>query len=283
MKKIFLNDRVILVFILLNIIVINLHSFRRFSIYYNIYNYIDIFFTLFFCVEIWYKIYLTDKQINKSKFSAFLSNRWNRLDFISVLIALPSIGVIFSNDLELFAGFTILRVLRLFKLVRIIEYIPNGKIIGIQVVRALKSVTFIIFGFLIYTTIISLIATSIFKNVAPYYFRNAFESFFTIFKLFVGDSMSDIIEMIQRNSDPFFTAFSKFFLMAIVFSGNVLGISLINFIFYFSIQKQIGKIKLFTHQSEQNEEHEIEQMKKDLQELKKSQMDILNAINHINK
>jgi hypothetical protein len=72
-----------------------------------------------------------------------MQSPWNRIDFFSVMLAVPSIGVLFIGDLEIFAGFGALRTLRIFKLLRVIEYIPEGKRISAQLFKALKSIFFI--------------------------------------------------------------------------------------------------------------------------------------------
>ena len=271
MKKIFYNDKLIFSFIILNVIIIYLHTFDSLYHLFHLFEIIDFFLTLFFMVEITFKIESTEPVGAKSKLRTYFSTYWNQLDFFAILIAVPSIGVLFYNDLEMFAGFTVLRLLRIFKLFRIIEYIPNGKIISRQIINALKSISFIIVAFFIYTTIISLLAVSIFKRVAPEYFHNAFESFFTIFKLFSGDSLVDIITEIQKNGSPFFVAFSKFFFVVIVFTGSMLGIGLIQCIL-------IEQMSLVSEDIVEKETQSYEALKKDFEELKKTQQEILEAI-----
>jgi hypothetical protein len=51
MKKLFYNDRLIYILIILNVIVIYLHSFEALKPYYFQFDFIDVGFTLFFCVE----------------------------------------------------------------------------------------------------------------------------------------------------------------------------------------------------------------------------------------
>ena len=173
--------------------------------------------------------------------------------------------------LEIFAGFSILRSIRIFKLLRVIEFIPNGKRISKQLFKALKGVTFIIFSFFVYTTIISLISVTLFKNVAPVYFYNAFESFFTIFKVFSGDGFSDIIIAIQSNGSSFMSSFAKFYFVAIVFSGSILGLSLINSVFIDQMNQQVSE-------ADQKEINQIQGLKKEIDDIKKQQNEILTLL-----
>jgi voltage-gated sodium channel len=201
-----------------------------------------------------------------------MNSLWNRIDFFSVLLATPSIGVLFVSDLEIFAGFAVLRSLRIFKLLRIIEYIPEGKRISTQLYKALKSISFIIFAFFIYTTIVSLISVTLFRHAAPMYFQNAFESFFTIFKVFSGDGFSDIIAVIQASSTEIFTSFSKFYFVGVVFSGSILGLSLINSVF-------IDQMNQVSKKSETEDRSQMKVLKKDIEDLKIKQQELIDLLN----
>jgi voltage-gated sodium channel len=268
MKKLFYNDRLIYTLIILNVVVIYLHSFEFLHAYYFHFDLIDVVFTLFFCIEIAVKIATSN---GKNKLKSYMQSPWNRIDFFSVILAIPSIGVLFISDLEVFAGFTALRSLRIFKLLRVIEYIPEGKRISKQLFKALKSIAFIIFAFFIYTTIISLISVTLFRHAAPIYFQNAFESFFTIFKVFSGDGFSDIVDVIQENSSVLFTSFSKFYFVGVVFSGSILGLSLINSVF-------IDQMNQVPKQTENGDTHKLDKLKKEIDDIKLQQKEIIELL-----
>ena len=178
-RKIIYDERLLLGLILLNVGVIYLHTFDALFAYFAVLDAIDVGFTVFFAAEILTKVV---DMPGPRKLRAYLRDPWNRVDFCSVLFALPSIGVLVSHDLELFAGFATLRSLRVFKFLRIIEYIPNGNRISSQVFHALKSISFIVLAFVVYSTIISIISVSLFKPYAPSYFHDGFDSFFTIYQ-----------------------------------------------------------------------------------------------------
>lgn len=264
---------------LLNVVIIYFHSFSYFSDYFFYFDLADASITLFFLCEIIYKISNNYDKGLKAKFKYYWKHdHWNKLDFISVVLALPSLSVLFMQyDLELFAGFTVLRSLRIFKFIRVIEFIPNGKRIGPQLVKALKAVMFIIFAFIIYSTVISLISVSLFKAFAPKYFANAFMSFFTIFKIFSGDGFSDVVDLITaNNSNIYFIYFTKFYFVFIVFTGSILGLSLINSIF----------IDQMTHANDDHnvdERREFSQLKSELEDLKKQNQEIIQLLNDRNK
>jgi voltage-gated sodium channel len=271
-RKPIINDRILLILILLNVFIIYLHSFDAFKFYYAILDIIDVCFTIIFTLEITINILQSQGNNFKEKFLKFHNNKWNKIDFYSVLFAIPSIGVLFIEDLEIFAGFTILRSLRILKILRVIEFIPEGKEISSKLLKALKGVTFIIIAFIIYSTIISLISVTLFKSSAPSYFQNAFDSFFTIFKVFSGDGFSDIVAEISIHSSIGFIYFTKFYFVIIVFVGSILGLSLINSVF-------IDQMSTF----EQKEQKEIKSLENKLDEILKNQELLFKEINEIKK
>jgi len=270
MKHLF-NDKNILAIILANVTIIYLHSFDYFNHYFQVFDVIDICFTVYFIIEIIYKIHSIQGKNLMNRFNIYIKDSWNKIDFFSVVLALPSLGVMITEDLEVFAGFTVLRSLRVFKLLRIIEYIPEGKRISKQLFHALKAIFFIIFAFLIYSTIISLISVSLFKSSAPYYFSNAFDSFFTIFKIFSGDGFSDVVSEIESNSSLKFIYFTKFYFVFIVFTGSILGLSLINSIF-------IDQMNYITEKSNEQEKSEIEKIREEITQLRKDQQELLASL-----
>ena len=270
MKTLF-NDKNIFFIILANVAVIYLHSFDYFNQYFHIFDAIDIAFTLYFTTEIIYKISAIEGNSLRKRFRNYLKDSWHKIDFFSVVLALPSLGVLITEDLEVFAGFTVLRSLRVFKFLRIIEYIPEGKRISKQLFHALKAIFFVIFAFLIYSTIISLISVTLFKSSAPYYFSNAFDSFFTIFKIFSGDGFSDVVAEIEIHSSIQFIYFTKFYFVFIVFTGSILGLSLINSIF-------IDQMNQITETKEEAELSEIAKLRNEIAELKKLQKELLKKV-----
>jgi voltage-gated sodium channel len=269
------NEQLVLLIIFLNVGVIYLHTFDRFAPYYYVMDLLDVACTLYFCLEITFKIQASKGNSFSKRLRAFHSDRWNRIDFYAVLIALPSIGVLFFDDLEIFTGFTLLRALRIFKIIRIVEYIPESKRIITRVIRAMQSVIFIIISFVIYSTIVSLMSVLLFKSSAPEHFKNAFDSFFTIFKVFSGDGFSDIVEDIQKNSSVAFVYFTKLYFVAIVFTGSFLGLSLINSIFV----DQMASINQEENAEEDEKmQKEIRYLKRKIKEMESMQGEILEIL-----
>lgn len=271
LKKYIHNEELLLTLILINVGVLYLHTFDELIPYYTFFEIVDLLFTLVFAVEIGFKIY--EIEGNK-KLKKYLESNWNKIDFFSVALSIPSIFAFFFDQFEVFTLFVVLRSLRVFKFLRIIEYIPHGKRISSQMFKAFRSVMFIIFAFTIYSVIISLISVSLFKHYSPTYFHNAFDSFFTIFKVFSGDGFSDVVADIEANSGKgvTFMYFTKFYFVFIVFTGSILGLSLINSIFIDQMSR-----------SEEKSEKETDKLDEKLDRLLQKQEDLSAEIQELKK
>ena len=265
-------NQLLFILILTNILVIFLHSFDGLKPYYYLLDILDVIFTMIFICEISIHIFQSSGVNVAEKFKNFHNDKWNKIDFYSVLLAIPSIGVLFVEDLEIFAGFTVLRSLRIFKILRVIEFIPEGKEISSKLLKALKGVFFIMVAFILYSIIISLISVTLFKSSAPSFFSNAFDSFFTIFKIFSGDGFSDVVNEIVSNSSLEFGYFTKLYFVMIVFTGSILGLSLINSVF-------IDQMSNFDKKGES----EINSLENKLDEVLKNQELLFKELNEIKK
>jgi voltage-gated sodium channel len=138
--------------------------------------------------------------------------------------------------------------------------------------KAIKGVFFIIVAFIIYSTIISLISVTLFKSSGPSFFSNAFDSFFTIFKIFSGDGFSDVVAEIVSNSSLEFGYFTKLYFVMIVFTGSILGLSLINSVF-------IDQMSNFDKKSES----EMNSLENKLDEVLKNQELLFKELNEMKK
>jgi voltage-gated sodium channel len=269
MKTIFQNEKLIFLLIIINILVIYFHSFDFFEPYFYIFDIVDIALTLFFSIEIIYSIFIVH-----NRFSVYFKNNWNKLDFIAIILSLPSVLIFFDSDFEMLTGFIALRTLRIFKTLRIIEFIPGGKKISKKIFGAFKGVAFILFTFVVFTTVISLVSVGLFKQVAPDYFQNAFDSFYTIFKIFSGDGFSDVVSQIQANSNTATTVFAKLYFVLIVFSGSILGLSLINSVF-------INEMTTIVDEVDENNDKSIDELKLQITQLNNKQDVIMEKLNKL--
>jgi len=221
-KNIFLNEYFILGLIVSNALLIFVQEFELKG---NILDYFEPVFTALFVVEMFVKIH-------EYGFEKYISIGWNKLDFILVLVAIPSIAVIFFNDSYLQLNiFLSLRVFRVFKFFRLVRFFPNVSSLVSSIQRALKASYLVLAGFFLLIFVISLVTCSLYKNIAPEYFDNPAHSFYTIFRLFSIEAWYEIPDLIASRTSPFIAFISKLYFIILLLCGGILGLSLVNSIF----------------------------------------------------
>jgi len=218
LKKALLNNSIILILIILNAFLIFIQEFRVEN---NLINFLETLFTVAFILEMFFKI-------RDRTFKVYISTGWNKMDFILVMIAIPSLFSWFIFDLEILLIF---RVFRIFKFFRIIQFFPMIDSIIPGVKRAVKSSYLVFFGFFTLLFIFSILSCAIFKNVAPEYFGNPIDSLFSTFKVFSVEGWNSIPELIESRSSDSFALFANIYFSALMFFGGIIGLSIVNSIF----------------------------------------------------
>lgn len=198
---------------------------QEFELKGNILDYFEPVFTFLFILEMVIKI-------NEYGFSKYISDGWNRFDFILIVISIPSLAVIFYNDSALQLNiFLTLRVFRVFKFFRLIRFFPNVSTLVSSVQRALKASYIVIIGFFLLVFIVSLVTCSLYKNIVPEYFSNPLNSFYSIFRLFSVEGWYEIPDLIGARTNPLVAFFSKLYFVILLLCGGIIGLSLVNSIF----------------------------------------------------
>jgi len=225
-KKLFLNEHIILVVIIINAFTILLGAFNNLTTVQSaVITTFDNIITGIFIIELIIKI-------KEFKLKGYFSSYWNRLDFVLVALSIPALfSWMFDLSLSNLSFFLIFRVLRVFKSFRFLKFVPgiSELIQGVQ--RALKTSIVIILGFCIYIFIIGIFSTYLFQNIAPAHFGNPINSFYSIFKIFTVEGWYTIPEEIALNSSTTVAFFSKFYFIFILVTGGIFGLSLVNSIF----------------------------------------------------
>ena len=222
LKSFFLNEYCILILVILNAVLIFIQEFQLRG---SILDYIEPVFTILFVIEMTVKI-------NTFSFSKYISNNWNKLDFILVIISIPSLAVIFYNNSSLHLNiFLALRVFRVFKFLRLIRFFPNVSSLITSVKRAIEASYIVIFGFFLLVFIVSLVTCALYKKIAPEYFANPIDSFYSIFRLFSVEGWYEIPDLIASRSSLFIAFISKLYFVVLLLFGGILGLSLVNSIF----------------------------------------------------
>ncbi len=224
MYRIFLNDRVIMLAILVNMVMLFLLSFDQLSDYFATYRLIDQGLTLFFLLEAIVKIHVRGWQ-------TYIRSGWNRLDFAIVVLTTPTL-FFYLFDISDTSFLLIFRLLRLAKFFRFFQFVPHLDKIFKGVLRSLKASVFMMLALLLYGLIASLFNCYLFRDLAPEHFGNALKALYTTFRMFTMEGWYDIPEALmhqQESSTLHF--FVRFYFVLIVITGGVFGLSIVNAIF----------------------------------------------------
>jgi voltage-gated sodium channel len=224
-SKLFLNDRFILLLILLNTIVIFLGGYAvsqhdRFLI-----SIADNSITALFIIEILIKL----KAIGIAQY--FKSN-WNKLDFFLILVSVPALITFAFNLSMLDVSFLLVfRVLRVFKAFRFLKFIPNVNQLVAGIQRALKTSIFVLIGFVTYIFLIGILSFYLFNSSGSEYFENPMIALYSTFKIFTVEGWFEIPEQIAANYSSSSSFFIYLYFIIVVLTGGILGLSLVNSIF----------------------------------------------------
>ena len=224
-KKLFLNDKIILILILLNAIIIFVSGFELSETNKILLNIIDNTITGLFVVEIIVK--LREYGIKK-----YFSSSWNKFDFLLVALSVPAlISFILNIETTSISFLLVFRVMRVFKSFRFLKFVPGIEhlIKGIQ--RALKASIIVLIGFAIYIFIVGIFSFYLFKSSAPEYFSNPLTSLYSIFKIFTVEGWFEIPEQITKGYSSLSAFFTYFYFIFILLTGGIFGLSLVNSIF----------------------------------------------------
>lgn len=223
LRRIFLNERLILSVILCNAVVMFLLAFEQYSN--NVYlDVLDHIFTIFFAFEVAIKIGLLSWRV-------YISDRWNLFDFVITIISLPSLLLLIFKDFPDLSALLVFRVARVAKFFRFLRFIPDIQNLIQGVKRAIRASVFVFIVLFIYIFILSLFSCFLFKDVCPEHFKNPVDAFYSIFKIFTVEGWYEIPDTISARSNFFTGMWVKLYFVLVVLTGGIFGFSIVNAIF----------------------------------------------------
>lgn len=224
LKRLFLNDRFILIVILLNSCII----YAQVAGYENwIIGILDTVCTFIFLLEM-----IVKHQVYGLK--GYWSDGWNRLDGTLVLLSLPSVAALFvPNDytgLSLLLIFRLLRVLRFF---RVLHFFPNFTKIIAGFKRAMRESYAIMLSFLVIIVIFGLVNCSLFRYASPEYFATPLRSVYAVFQICTIEGWYEIPNTICNyyGVSSITAEFVRLYFCAQLILGGIIGMSFVNSIF----------------------------------------------------
>ncbi len=225
MKKIFLSEKVVLLAIIANAVVIFWMSFPDWRNDLTL-KLVDDFFIIFFLIEAIVKIATWGSK-------AYFNDNWNRFDFALVVGSIPALLSAFI-PIPNTAILLIFRLLRLLRLVKFLWFIPNMKHILVGLGRAFKASVFVLLVLAFLNVLLSIISCQLFGEDVPELFGTPISSSYTIFQMFTVEGWNDIVQQVEA-ADPQNTATNiagiRIYFVIIVLFGGIFGMSLANAIF----------------------------------------------------
>jgi voltage-gated sodium channel len=244
---------VIMYLILFNAFILFLHSFPELAAYHDAFDILDHVITVFFIVEVIIKVKILGWR-------TYFSKSWHRFDFVIVLCSAPSVLLLIpylAGVLPNLHFLLVLRVARILKFYRLIEFIPNLKETLKALKRALRASLFLILAFFVFNFVVSLFTHHIFKDVAPEYFGNGFISFYSIVKTVTGEGFN-VADDVAGQDTGLLNVLIRFYFVAIILSGGIIGLSLVNTVF----------INEVTREANDEMEERLKQVQQELAEIK---------------
>ncbi len=224
--RLFLNDKFILTIIVINSITIFSEGFSEFGD--NLLFFIaliDSFVTILFLIEAIIKI----KHFG---WKEYIQSNWNKLDFILVILSLPSVFLLMIHSSHHGLSFLLIfRISRVFKFFRFFKFIPGIEELVKGVQRAIKASVFVLFGLFVFNFIIAVLSSYLFKEISPDYFGNPLKSLYSIFKIFTIEGWYEIPDELAQDADNLSAFLIKGYFVIILIVGGIIGLSLVNSIF----------------------------------------------------
>ncbi|MFY0606915.1 MAG: ion transporter [Cyclobacteriaceae bacterium] len=222
--KIFTNEWLIITAILGNSVLLFILGYEEFHSN-SLLAIIDHGFTIFFILEVLVKVALNG-------WKSYISDSWNKFDFILVAISIPSIFemIIHIPDMSYLLVFRLLRVMRILRFMR---FIPNITRMMEGIARAFRASIFVFAALVIYNILLAVLSSHLFRNEAPEMFGDPLISLYSIFQVFTLEGWNEIPSTIIANADPesWKPLLTRLFFFVVVLTGGIFGMSIMNAIF----------------------------------------------------
>lgn len=221
MKKLLLNDRFILLVILINSVIIYI---QESGINSALISAIDVICIAIFILE------MAVKQ-REYGFKEYWKNPWNIMDGTLVILSIPALLSYFlpAQLLDL-SVLLILRMLRIFRFFRVIHIFPNLGTIMKNFWKAVKDSLPILIGFFVLVIIFAMISCAMFKTASPEYFGTPKDAIYSIFQLCTASDF-DIPDALANSLSASQMVWIRVYFILILIAGGIFGLNLLNSIF----------------------------------------------------
>ena len=222
-RKIFLNEHIILCVILINAAIIFAQESGVDSLALSV---ADLVCTLIFIIE------MVVKHIEYGV-RGYWRDGWNRLDGVLVILSLPSLVAFFvpAGMIGNLSVLLVLRLLRVLRFFRIIHVFPNFSTIARNFGKAMRDSYGVFAGFILLILIVALVSCTLFRDLAPEYFATPIDSIYAIFRICTGEGWNEIPDTIAEGSTVITARWVRLYFSVLLIICSIIGLSLVNAIF----------------------------------------------------
>lgn len=224
LRQLLLNEKFILVVILINSALI----YAQVSGYENYFmGILDTICTFIFLFEMIVK----HKEYGVK---GYWSDGWNRLDGSLVILSLPSVAALFvPNDMADLSFLMIFRLLRVLRFFRVLHFFPNFTKVIEGFKRAMKESYAILLSFMVIIIIFGLLNCSLFRDSDPLHFGTPLRSIYAVFQICTVEGWYEIPNTIAEYYGITSTVaeFVRLYFCFQLILGGIIGMSFINSIF----------------------------------------------------
>lgn len=221
MKKILLNEKLLLAIVILNVVVIFI---QECGVDHMALSLTDIVCTLIFIAEMVVKH-------REYGMKGYWRDRWNALDGIVTILSIPALLAYLIPEIASINAIIIFRALRVFKLFRTARRFPNLTEIWSGFKLALRQSAGFLLGYFIVIVVIAMFNSALFGKVAPEYFDTPLDAIYSVFQLFTVEGWYEIPNAVVGDLSPVWTHIIRFYFCLLLIGGGIIGMSLINSIF----------------------------------------------------
>ena len=223
-KQLLLNEKFILVVILINSMLI----YAQVSGFENYYvGILDTICTFIFLFEMIVK----QKEYG---LRGYWRDGWNRLDGTLVILSLPSVAALFvPNDMVDLSFLMIFRLLRVMRFFRVLHFFPNFTKVIEGFKRAMRESYAILLSFLVIIVIFGLLNCSLFRDADPIHFGTPLRSIYAVFQICTVEGWYEIPNSIAEyyGITTIVAEFVRLYFCFQLILGGIIGMSFINSIF----------------------------------------------------
>ncbi|RUO26938.1 cation transporter [Aliidiomarina minuta] len=210
-NKIF--ETVVIAIIVLSALMVGAKTYEETNRFATILNFMDWFVTLFFLLEI------SIRLVAEPRLRDFFKSGWNIFDFIIVVASLLPVE---SSETVLIA-----RLLRVFRVLRLVSMVPELRMLMNALLKALPRMGYVALFMFIIFYIYGAVGSFMFHDVNPFYWDNIAISVLTLFRIATFESWTAIMyETMEVYPLSWIYYVSFIFLSAFIFLNMMIGIVL---------------------------------------------------------